>query len=426
MCRSCGAIVGASESQCAVCGTPTGLSPEQLQTYRAADRETIRFARAILSRPYIFTVVLLVANLFVFMLMWQSSGMSSQVLWIAFPEPVLEAYGAKLNYLINSPNYQWWRFVTPMFVHVNLPHLLVNMYSLWIVGPYVEKLYGSAKFIVFWVVTGIAGVVASYLTVRPDLATGAFGRFLFKSTDVPSAGASGALFGLVGVLFVFGIKFRRELPEGFKRAFGTGMIPIIMINLVIGFVGRGFIDNAAHLGGLLSGAALAALVEYRRPGERRGLAAAWRILQVVALALVVLAFYKTARNFNHSMQVASHAVLSQEALSFFQYAAAMSAASGKTESVLQTRDFRGVNEVTQRLMQAPVPDSQAAEFRARLLSILTRAATAGASSTPAPGDGPRRLPPLDPKLTEEFSQWRSEYEEWMKQAVQTYGSGQSK
>ncbi|HXQ71851.1 MAG TPA: hypothetical protein VN844_15255, partial [Pyrinomonadaceae bacterium] len=97
MCRSCGAIVGASAPQCAVCGTPTGLSPEQLQTYRAADRETIKFARAILSRPYIFTIVLLVANLFVFMLMWQSSGMSSQVLWSAFPEPVLEAYGAKLN-----------------------------------------------------------------------------------------------------------------------------------------------------------------------------------------------------------------------------------------------------------------------------------------------------------------------------------------
>lgn len=425
MCRGCGAIVGASESQCAVCGTPTGLSPEQLQTYRTADRETIKFARAILSRPYIFTVVLLIANLFVFMLMWHASGMTSQFLWIAFPEPVLEAYGAKLNYLINAPNHQWWRFITPMFLHINLPHLLVNMYSLWIVGPYVEKLYGSAKFVVFWVVTGIAGVVASYLTVRPDLATGALGRFLFKSSDMPSAGASGALFGLVGVLFVFGIKFRHELPEGFKRAFGTGMIPIIMINLVIGFVGRGFIDNAAHLGGLLSGAGLAALVEYRRPGERRGLAAAWRILQVVALALVVVAFYKTARNFNYSTQTAE-VVSGEQTQSFLQYAAAMNDGSAKTEAVLETRDFRGINEVIQQLMQAPVPDIKAAEFRARLISILTRAATEGASATPLPGGGPRRLPPLDPKLTEEFVQWKSDYSEWLKQAVQTYTSGQSK
>ena len=427
MCRSCGAIVGASESQCAVCGTPSGVSPEQLQTYRAADRETIRFARAVLSRPYIFTVVLLIVNLFVFMLMWSSSGMSSQTLWVAFPEPVLEAYGAKLNYLINAPNYQWWRFITPMFVHINLPHLLVNMYSLWIVGPYVEKLYGSAKFIVFWVVTGIAGVVASYLTVRPDLATGALGRFLFKSADVPSAGASGALFGLVGVLFVFGIKFRHELPEGFKRAFGTGMIPIIVINLFIGFIGRGLIDNAAHLGGLLSGAALAAVVQYRRPGERRGLAVAWRILQVVALSLVVIGFYKTARNFNRSLHVTSQPALGQQAVLFVQYAAAMNEAKHKTEAVLQNRDVSNVDQVVERLRQAPQLDAQADEFRGRLHSILVRAATAVAAATPPPGDGPRRQPPLDDqKLAEEFKQWDSEYKAWLPQATQTYTSEQSK
>ena len=114
MCRSCGAIVGAGEAQCAVCGTPGAQSPEQLQHLPAADRETIRFARAILNRPYIFTVVLLITNLFVFMLMWQSSGMTSDVLWQGFSEPVLVAYGAKLNYLINAPHHQWWRFITPM------------------------------------------------------------------------------------------------------------------------------------------------------------------------------------------------------------------------------------------------------------------------------------------------------------------------
>ncbi|HET8783953.1 MAG TPA: rhomboid family intramembrane serine protease, partial [Pyrinomonadaceae bacterium] len=191
--------------------------------------------------------------------------MNSQALWwTGFTEPVLVTYGAKMNYLI-AQYHQWWRFITPMFIHVNFPHLFINMFSLWMVGPYVEKLYGSAKFVVFWVLSGIAGVVASYLTVRPDLATSALARFLFKDMDHPSAGASGALFGLVGVLFVFGIKFRRELPEGFKRAFGVGMLPIIVINLVIGFLGRGVIDNAAHLGGLVTGAALAMAAEYRRP-----------------------------------------------------------------------------------------------------------------------------------------------------------------
>jgi rhomboid protease GluP len=424
MCRSCGAIVGAGESQCAVCGTST--SPEQLRAYSPADRETIRFARAVLSRPYTFTIILLIANLFVFMLMWQSSGMTTRVLWTSFPDQVLIAYGAKLNYLINAPNNQWWRFITPMFVHVNLPHVLINMYSLWIVGPYVEKLYGSAKFVVFWVLTGIAGVVASYLTVRPNLAVTSIGRFLFKNIDVPSAGASGALFGLVGVLFVFGIKFRRELPEGFKRAFGTGMLPIIVINLFIGFVGRGIIDNAAHLGGLLSGAALATVVEYRRPGERRGMAAAWRILQWLALALVLVGFYETARHFNHPAQLALNPMLTQESQAFYTFAAAMDGAKQKTNAIIQDRDVRNVDAIAQKALEAPAPDARGAELRVHLLSILAKATSAAATATPPPESGPRRLPVLDDKLAAEMQQWQQQYDEWLRQANQKYTTITSK
>src|SRR5690242_21785215 len=123
----------------------------------------------------------------------------------------------------------------------------MNMFSLLIIGPFVEKLYGSAKFVVFYVLTGIAGVLGSYLALQPSLARGVFGSFIFKGDDVPSAGASGALFGLVGVLFVFGIKYRRELPEVFKRVFDMGLLPIIFIDLFIGFVGWSFICMAAHL-----------------------------------------------------------------------------------------------------------------------------------------------------------------------------------
>ena len=151
MCRHCGAIIGAGETQCAVCGVATATTPQQ--AHPQVDRETLRFARAVLERPYKFTIIFLIANIFVFLLMWNSSGMGSQALWEGFSEPVLAGYGAKVNALIDAG--QWWRFVTPMFIHVNLPHLLVNMYSLWMVGPYVEKLYGSAKFVVFWVLTGI-------------------------------------------------------------------------------------------------------------------------------------------------------------------------------------------------------------------------------------------------------------------------------
>jgi rhomboid protease GluP len=123
------------------------------------------------------------------------------------------------------------------------------------------------------------------------------GSFLIKTSDDPSAGASGALFGLVGVLFVFGIKYRHELPEGFKRAFGTGLLPVILLNLGIGFLARGVIDNAAHMGGLLSGAAFATVISYKRPGTSTSVTMAWRVVQIAALVLVLVCFSVAARNF---------------------------------------------------------------------------------------------------------------------------------
>ena len=331
--------------------------------------------------------------------------MSSQSIWQGFPEPVLATYGAKLNYLINPPYYQWWRFVTPIFIHINLPHVLVNMYSLWMVGPYVEKLYGSAKFVVFWVLTGIVGVVASYLTVRPELAGSSLGRFLFKSVDVPSAGASGALFGLVGVLFVFGIKFRRELPEGFKRAFGTGMLPIIVINLVIGFVGRGFIDNAAHLGGLLSGAVLALAVEYRRPGERASIATIWKVLRAVSLIVVVLSFYKVVRNFNRTVPPSAQQLAHARLQARLNFVYAMNLLQEQVSRVLHNKDMSEVEVVSQRVVQTPPPDSRAAELRDRLMDILMRSAVASNSREQLQ------------KLDVEYQTWQKDYEEWFKGAT---------
>lgn len=265
-----------------------------------SERYNLSYARAVLSRPYIFTIVFLVLNFFVFLVMWGVSGTSSAVLWGGFPESVLLAFGAKTNYLIGK-DHEFWRLVTPVFIHVNLPHVLINMYSLWVVGPWVEKLYGSAKFTVLWIVTGIAGVAASYLTMIPGSHPGLLASFLIKNHDEPSAGASGALFGLVGVLFVFGIKYRHELPEGFKRAFGTGMLPIILLNLGIGFVARGVIDNAAHVGGLLSGAALAAVVDFKRPGQPASVTIFWRVLQILSLLIVALSFFMVARNLNYTL-----------------------------------------------------------------------------------------------------------------------------
>jgi rhomboid protease GluP len=420
MCRNCGSIVGAGEKECAVCGAAIGgAAAPQKQRAAATDTEAVRFARAVLSRPYKFTIILLIANLFVFLLMWESSGLTSVALW-EFPEPVLIAYGAKLNLLINQ-QHQWWRFVTPMFVHVNLPHLLVNMYSLWIVGPYVEKLYGSTKFVVFWVLTGIAGVVGSYLTVRPTLAVGPL-RFLFKGNDVLSAGASGALFGLVGVLFVFGIKFRHELPEGFKRAFGTGMLPIIFINLFIGYLGRGFIDNAAHLGGLISGAVLALAVDYRRPGERSGIATAWRFLQIAAIALVAVSFIKTAQHFHDPMPtpaVDMRAQLTAEPIENFKYyVKALSDAQESFYFMLKQGDASQADNAIKELESAPQLDTKSGELKERLKTLLIEAKTLDATRE---NNDPKASQEKQNEVVRKFVAWSKEYNQWLKTSGRNYG-----
>src|ERR1044072_6992711 len=350
MCRGCGAIVGAGQTQCGVCGASTTGQPTNDPGHRAPDRETIRFARAVLNRPYKFTIAFLVLNLFVFMLMWSSSGLSIRALVLSFPDPVLIAYGAQRNDLIRAPLNQWWRVITSMFVHIDLLHIGMNMFSLLIIGPFVEKLYGSAKFVVFWVASGIAGAVAMYLTLRPALARGLLGSFIFRSIDGTAAGASGALFGLIGVLFVFGIKYRRELPEGFKRVFGTGLLPIIFINLFIGFIGRSFIGNSAHLGGLFAGAILALFIDYRRPGARAGINIAWRVLQVFSVALIALGAYKVVRNFHRPLQVlevqVTPAALSKAV--FLSYLSAMNRLQEKTAAVIYKNDLTDLEPATEQ------------------------------------------------------------------------------
>src|SRR5690349_23883838 len=129
----------------------------------------------------------------------------------------LLAFGAKWNPLINQGEY--WRFVTPVFIHIGLLHLFFNSYALWMVGPQVEKLYGGARFVLLCILTGICGVAGSY----------------FYRPEGLSAGASGAIFGLFGVLLVFGFRHRRHVPPFFREAVIKGVLPTILINLVIGF-----------------------------------------------------------------------------------------------------------------------------------------------------------------------------------------------
>jgi rhomboid protease GluP len=421
VCRNCGALIGAGESGCQVCGSSSqAASPAAVPVH---ERYAISYAWAVLSRPYIFTIVFLAANLFVFMLMWDVSGMKPEVLWGAFPENVLMAFGAKTNYFIHN-EHQYWRFITPIFIHVNLMHILVNMYSLWVIGPWVEKLYGSAKFVVLWVVTGMAGVLASYLTVVPGSHPGLIGGFLIKTGDDPSAGASGALFGLVGVLFVFGIKFRHELPEGFKRAFGTGMLPIILLNVGIGFMARGVIDNAAHMGGLLSGAALAAVVSYKRPGTPASVTIAWRVAQIAALLLVVTSFFMAARAYRQNPETVNRSSAEttgrgSEVRLVFDYNNAFIAGEAATIKALKNNDAAEISGATNRLAQLARLDDQTDALRTDVKNILGRAAKYVESVQP-PKKTTAETVTEQRQIIDDFKLWQQSYEKWLETSCKKY------
>jgi membrane associated rhomboid family serine protease len=429
VCRNCGALVASGEKTCTQCDAPLvgGQSPSQLDQPSqnesgggSSGADAVRFARAVLTRPATFTFIFLIANVFMFLLVALSAGGTNEATF----NGELIAYGAKLNALIRQG--EWWRFVTPIFLHGNWTHLLMNMYGLWILGPYVEKLYGSAKFVVFWVLTGIAGVVASYLTVRPDMHIGPVSRFLFRAEDAASVGASGALFGLIGVLFVFGIKFRHELPEEFKRAFGAGMLPTILINVVIGYIFP-FIDNSAHMGGLFAGAALALVVGYKRPHQSASMSIVWQILQAAALALVAVSFLMIARHFHGSppkfnVAAVKNAVLpSLKTNELEKFINAINAGQEAFFKAVNNKDTGEVEKAVKALDSAPRLDDQANEVRNELKTLLAHASDYAKAPKPADKKAERTAFEEQNKIALEYKAWDEKLKGWVSTAGVKYG-----
>jgi membrane associated rhomboid family serine protease len=147
-------------------------------------------------------------------------------------------WGANYSLLVRQG--QWFRLVTSMFVHGGLFHLAMNTYGLLFAGLFLESMLGTGKFAFAYLFTGIAASIVSIL-VHPNTVT---------------LGASGAIFGLYGVLLVllFVKDFGRALT---KDPLLMNVAIFIGVNLLIGSLAIG-IDNAAHVGGLLSGILLGA------------------------------------------------------------------------------------------------------------------------------------------------------------------------
>ena len=177
----------------------------------------------------IVTYIIMAICIILFILMELSGGSTNS--------QTLLKYGANLDVLVKNGEY--YRLFTCIFLHIGIMHLLCNMYSLYIIGREVENLFGKIKYIIIFILSGIFGSIMS----------------LAFTHNTISAGASGAIFGLLGALLYFGMHYRTYLGEAIKRS----IIPIIVVNLIIGFFAEG-IDLAAHIGGLVGGILLAMMV----------------------------------------------------------------------------------------------------------------------------------------------------------------------
>ncbi len=172
-------------------------------------------------RDYYITYSLILINLIMFILMTLAGGTTNY--------KVLIFFGAKVNPLIEAGQY--WRLFTSMFIHIGFTHLLFNIYALIALGKFTEHIFGHKKFVFIYLICGLSGSLLSY----------------FFSPSI-SAGASGAIFGLLGSLVGYG--FRNSFL--WQSGIITNLLIVLGINLFFGFVFPG-IDNFAHLGGLLSG-----------------------------------------------------------------------------------------------------------------------------------------------------------------------------
>ena len=165
-------------------------------------------------------------------------------------------------------NGEWWRLVTAAFLHGSFLHIAFNMYVLFALGPTLERILGHYRYLVLYVMAAIGGGVASY--ALSDMRT-------------VSVGASGAIFGLMGALVVAGRRLRYDI---------TQVLVLLAVNLVIGFISPG-VDWRAHVGGLVTGAVVAAIMVFAPPRHRT----ATQVVGIIAVlgVMAALTMWRTAQ-----------------------------------------------------------------------------------------------------------------------------------
>lgn len=190
---------------------------------KKTEQDALEVEKVFKPKKPVITYALIIINVLVFLLMYKFGRGSTDI-------QTLVNFGANNASLVKAGDI--YRLFTAIFLHIGVMHLLFNMYALYIIGTQIETFYGKFKFIIIYLLGGIAGNLLANI---------------FEQTSL-GAGASGAIFALLGAYLYFGYHYRVYLGSTIKGQ----IMPVILLNLLIGFSTPG-ISNASHIGGVIAG-----------------------------------------------------------------------------------------------------------------------------------------------------------------------------
>lgn len=272
MCPNCRAFVERGASSCSFCGA--ALKSPRARSGTAPSR----VLGGILPIPSTATSAFVAANIALYAISWYltASGSDSATASGTISGQVLLNLGAKFGPLMIAG--QWWRLVTAMFLHAGLLHIGMNLWCLFDLGPEVESLFSTTKFLVLYLVTGVVGFIVSFLWSPFGL----------------SVGASGSILGLVGILI--GASFHHgQLGKAYRSQLWRWVLYIFIFGLFFRA------DNAAHIGGLASGVLLGYIVPDGEP-ETQASQNLWNVLSVLSVLIIAASFALMALQFNRTIQ----------------------------------------------------------------------------------------------------------------------------
>lgn len=263
LCPACGTLVGASATKCHECGASMTFS------LAAASRSLAGLLPT--ESPVTYVVLSINALLFLVSMVatFQMGGQQGFSFFGGINWEVLLRLGARQSRLILDGG-EWWRLVVPIFLHGGLLHIVMNSWVLMDLGPQLEELYGSARYLFLYVVIGIFSFVVS--TVWNVRTADGYGIGI---------GASGSLMGLIGLMLAITTKRGGAMMQMMRRQ----LIKWVIYIFILGFVVAG-IDNAAHFGGLVAGYGLGRVFADREPMNAAERTRAYALGWIAALTVI--------------------------------------------------------------------------------------------------------------------------------------------